>query len=588
MDTRKYRAKTTKEALSRISRELGPDAVIVNQRKVKDPDGSIWFEVIAAPRDIEATASEAAPNFWQFILKNKLIIAGGLAALIVFALLIVAAVVFWPRTEAPGKNASDVTAIDGEAQKEARDRAEKPVSFPTPKASIAVLPFADLSPERDQEYFCDGLADELINKLVRLKDLRVPARTSAFFFRGKDVDARQIGEKLNVEHVLEGSVRKSGDRLKITVQLVNTEDGYHLWSNSYDGELKDIFELQEEIAAVVVDELRLKLVGKEESLLKKRCTDNVEAYNLYLKGRFFWDKRNEEGLKKALEYFQEAIEIDPDYALAYAGLAEVYAVSIPSYGRLDPKESYIKAKEFVLKALTLDSELPDAYSILGIIYKRLDRDWAGAEKALLRAIELDTKNAIARQRYGNYLFNVGRFEESRVELQYALELDPLSMTININYGFYLFFVRKYEAAIIQYKKVLELNPKHPDTHALIALCYWKLGKHDDAFAFLKKTFLLLGIAREQVSKSEREYRQGGISVVWRYLADYFVGKSDLGFRAALCYAAAGDKDKTLTWLERAVDNYDPFVQRIKASPMFDFVRADPRFEMLIKKIGLTE
>ncbi|GAF74993.1 unnamed protein product, partial [marine sediment metagenome] len=276
------------------------------------------------------------------------------------------------------------------------------VPVPSYKHSIAVLPFDDLSPQKDQEYFCDGLAEELINRLNNIESLRVPARTSAFSFKGKELDLQEIGNKLNVEMLLEGSVQKAGNKLRITVRLVKVADGYPLWSEKYERDEKDIFALQDEISLAIVDNMRIKLLGREKANIVKRYTEDIEAYNLYLQGLFFWNRRTEEDLKKAINYFEQAIEVDHNYALAYAGLADSYSI-LPEYSNIPPKEVYPKAKELALKALEIDNTLAEAHVSLGLIKRRYDYDWVAAEREYKRALELNPGHAIAHY---NYAYNL--------------------------------------------------------------------------------------------------------------------------------------------------------------------------------------
>jgi len=270
------------------------------------------------------------------------------------------------------------------------------------KPSIAVLPFRDMSPQKDQDYFCEGMAEELINALTKIEGLHVAARTSAFQFKGKDLNVRRIGEELGVKTVLEGSVRKAGNRLRITAQLINISDGYHIWSDKYDRDIEDIFAIQDEISLAIVDNLKLKLLKKEKAQLMKRYTEDQEAYSLYLKGRYFWNRRYEGGLLKGIEYFQKAIEKDPSFAPAYAGIADCYCL-MGMYNWNPPKEAYPKAKAATLRALEIDDTLPEAHASLGWIKMFYDWDWAAAERAFQRAIELNPNYATAHNWYAMFL-----------------------------------------------------------------------------------------------------------------------------------------------------------------------------------------
>ena len=302
-----------------------------------------------------------------------------------------------------------------------------PKEFKTPttfkekwKNSIAVLPFTNMSADPEQEYFCDGIAEELINALTQIKDLRVVARTSAFSFKGKDTNIEEIGKKLKVDKVLEGSVRKAGNRLRITAQLINVEDGYHLWSECYDRDLDDVFAIQDEVTLAIVDHMKVKLLGKEKQSLTKRPTDNTEAYQLYLKGRYFCYKRTSEGYKKAMEFYNKAIEIDPEFALSYAGLAYVYT-SLGFFGLRRPKEVFSKAKSLCKRAIEIDKNLAPAYWGLSAVSLYYDWDWAAAEKGCKKAIELNPGDAFSYWRYALYLGCMGRLDEAIREMKKSRE-----------------------------------------------------------------------------------------------------------------------------------------------------------------------
>jgi TolB-like protein/Tfp pilus assembly protein PilF len=368
--------------------------------------------------------------------------------------------------------------------------AGQPPAAETMQASIAVLPFVDMSPQKDQEYFCDGMAEELINALTKLEGLRVVSRTSAFQFKGKAFDIRKIGEQLNVASVLEGSVRKTGDRLRITAQLINVVDGFHLWSEKYDREMKDVFDIQDEISRAIVDALKIKLVGEAATRLVKRYTENLEAYTLYLKGRYYWNKRTEPGLTKGIEYFEKAITKDPGYALAYAGLADCYNV-ISHYGAVPPKASVPKAKIAAIKALEIDDALVEAHTSLAFALYNYDFAWLAAEKEFQRAIALNPNYATAHHWYAIYLATRGRLEEAIAEMQRARELDPLSLIINTEVGWMLYFGRHYNQAIEQYQKTLEMDPSFAVAHWGLGLAYQQKAMPQEAIAEFQKAIFCL-------------------------------------------------------------------------------------------------
>ncbi len=310
--------------------------------------------------------------------------------------------------------------------------------------SIAVLPFKNISADADNEYLCDGLAEEILNALSKIEQLKVAARTSSFSFKGKNAGIDEIGKALNVKTVLEGSVRKSDNRLRITAQLIDTLDGYHLWSERYDCDVKDLFDLQDEITLAVVSALKVKLLGQEKAAIMKRYTDNTEVYELYLKGRYclnndFLNKGTQNEVQKAIGYFEGAIGIDENYAPAFAGLADAYT-RLASSGEAPsaPIETMPKARKAAEKALALDSELPEAHSALGITLCVFDYDFAGAEREYKLAIEFDPNYAGAHARYAGLLACLGRYEEAETELRRALEIDPLSFSVKMQYCQFLF------------------------------------------------------------------------------------------------------------------------------------------------------
>jgi len=325
------------------------------------------------------------------------------------------------------------------------------------KTSIAVLPFKNMSADPEQEYFCDGLAEELINALTQIKDLRVVARTSAFSFKGKDLDIREIGRKLDVETMLEGSVRKAGNRLRITAQLINVADGYHLWSERFDRELADIFTIQDEISLAITEKMKLELLGEEKERMVKRYTEDLEAYNLYLKGLYFRRMLSADRVNKGIEYFNMAIKKDPDYALAYAGLAYAYMV-LTWYAAVPPEENFQKAKQAALKALELDDQLAEAHESLATVSSYLEGNWESARKEFKRAIELNPGYAWAQFHHAMILMFQARFDEAIKEIQSALELDPLNVAFNRNLGAGYFRAGQLENAIKILQRTIEMDP----------------------------------------------------------------------------------------------------------------------------------
>ncbi len=457
------------------------------------------------------------------------------------------------------------------------------------KSSIAVLPFADLSPQKDQEYFCDGMAEELINALTKVKDLRVVARTSAFSFKGEKMDVREIGKKLDVETVLEGSVRKAGNRLRITSQLINVSDGYHLWSEKYDRDMEDIFAIQDEVTLAIVDTLKVKLLGGEKVELTKRYTENLEAYNLNLKGRHFLKHYTKEGLKKSLESFQQAIEKDPKYAMAYVGIATYYN-NLGFYNFVPPKKAFPNAKEAAEKAIKIDDSLVEAHTALGFFKMMYEWDWEGAEKEHKQAIELNPSNASSRNMYAHYLWIMGRFEESLEEKKQAKELNRCSRNETQTRATILWTGRQYDRSIEEYKKLLEMSPDYYTARFWMAFPYAFKGMHDEAIATIEKAMTVSG---------------GGAPLMWTAIGFIYsvTGKKDEAKKVlnqmleqskksyiapwmiTAVYAGLGQKDKAFEWLEKSFKERDHWLTYLKTSPLVDNLRSDPRFPKMLKRMG---
>jgi len=458
------------------------------------------------------------------------------------------------------------------------------------KPSIAVLSFADLSPNKDLEYLCDGLAEELINALSQIKDLKVVARTSAFSFKGKEIDIREIGKKLNVDTLLEGSVRKAGNRLRIAVQLVNVADGYHLWSEKFDRSVEDTFAIQDEISLAIIDKLKVKLLGKEKANLLKRHTHDLEAHNLYLRGRWFWNKRSEDGLKKAIEYFKLAIEKDPNYALAYAGVADSYYV-LPYYSFLRPKEVYPKAKDAVMKALEIDETLGEAHTSLAAMLRAYEWDWVSAEKEFKRAIQLNPNYATAHHWYGYYLLIMARFDEAIEKIEIALELDPLSPVINLDAGEVYFNARQYDRAMAQFQKTIEMDPNFSYAHWGRGKIYLEKSKYEEALSEFQKekglggwnTYLESWIGIAYAKMGQRGKAQELLDNLLERSKQVYISPYGL----AMLYFALGEDDQGFAWLDKAYEEREYWLCYINVERLFDNIRSDPRFRAFLKKIGFS-
>ncbi|MGD9141670.1 MAG: protein kinase [bacterium] len=454
-------------------------------------------------------------------------------------------------------------------------------------ASLAVMPFRDMSPEKDQEYFCDGMAEEIINALVKVDGLRVAALTSSFQFKGRDLDIREIGEKLNVGTVLEGSVRKAGNRLRVTVQLVNVSDGYHIWSERYDREMEDVFEIQDEISTSIAEKLKLRFAGEQRRQPADRATQNLEAYNLYLKGRFYWNKRTDEGITKGIECFKQAIEKDPTYAPAYAGLADSYTMleSMPSSERLP------KGRAAALKALELDEGLAEAYVSLGWISFGYEWDVRAALKHFHKALELNPNYATAHQWYGLILMNIGRTDEAIREAERARELDPLSIIINAAVGVIYFYTGDYDVAEEELERVLEMDPGFGPAHVILGWMHAVRGDYERAIEELRAGLEAVGDPRaaEVLEEGFRESGyEGAIRAMREHVLEETTTSGNPNMLAAEYSAMLGEQDLALEYLERAMEARENELVFIRVTPGLDKIRSDPRYLEILKRIGLSD
>ena len=455
---------------------------------------------------------------------------------------------------------------------------------------IAVLPFEDMSPQKDQEYFCDGISEELINRLAKLSGFRVTARTSAFSFKGKNLDIPSIGKKLKVDIILEGSVRKEGNKLRITAQLITVSDGFHLWSETYNRRMEDVFAIQDEISLSIVERLKVSLLKKERSKLKLRHTKSVEAYNLYLKGRYYWNKRSEEAFQKGMEHFQLAIERDPNYALAYAGIADCY-ILLQVYAYLSPKEALPKARAAAEKALEINSSMAEAHTSLAWVKWSYDLDRSAGEKEFKRVLELNPSYATGHHWYAIYLTAMGRHDESLAQIKQAQELDPLSLMISIDVGFVLFYGRKDDLAIEQYQKTIEMDKSFVVSYWRLAMIYAQKEMYNEALVMTQNMKKLLG-DNDPLFLTTLGYvyslsgKRDEAKKVLKELSELSKQRYISPLRIALIYMGLGQKDQTFKWLEKAYEERDFWMTLIKTAPPFERLRSDPRFKKLLKKMNL--
>jgi serine/threonine-protein kinase len=460
-----------------------------------------------------------------------------------------------------------------------------------PRPSIAVLPFVDMSPQKDQEYFCDGMAEELISGLTRLDGLNVAARTSALQLKKRGYDIAEIGKRLKVQTVLDGSIRKAGDRLRISAQLVNVADGYHLWSAKYDRDMDDIFAIQDEISLTIVDKLKVRLLGEERSRLTKRDTENQEAYNLYLKGRYFWNRRYEGGLQKAIEHFQQAIEKDPGFALAYSGLADGFAM-LGTYSFLPSKKAFTMAKNAALKALEIDDSLAEAVTSMAYINMFYDWDWEVAESGYKRAIEFDPHYASAHEWYGMLLGITGRYDESIDEMKNALVLDPLGLIINAMTGWAYHCLEQYDEAIEHYNKTIEMDPNFTLAYFFRGFAYIKKSMYQESIRSQQKFVELTGGSQTAVGALGFSYASSGDSDKAYEILDRLnklaTKKHVSPIYISLIHEALGEKEQALENLERAFLEREPFVILINCWHMFESLTSDPRHAELLRKLKLDK
>jgi len=441
-----------------------------------------------------------------------------------------------------------------------------------------------MSADPEQEYFCEGLAEEFINALTKFDDLRVVARTSAFSFKDKDLDIREIGRKLNVERVLEGSVRKAGNRLRITAQLINVADGYHVWSERFDREMEDVFEIQDEISQAVADKMRL-LGGVEEGM-SKCCTKDLEAYNLYLKGIYWRRMLTVDRVSKSIEYFQRAIERDPGFSLAYAAMGYAYQV-LYFYSPTPTRDYYLKAKENALKALEIDNSLAAGHEAYGVVVGYLEFDWKRSEEEFRRALQLNPGYAWAHFHLANiYLFQ-RRYSDALKESEKANRYDPMNVTFKRIHGLILFRSGRLDEAEEIFVRTIEIDPFLPALHSLLGLLYLKQEKYEEALAFIKKDTFARGVLDLQIGTVYA--RMGKREEALQILNDSLQrSKSEFisPYYMAVLHFALGEIDEGFEWLEKGYAENDGWMISVKVDFLLDGIRDDPRYKALLKKMNM--
>jgi serine/threonine-protein kinase len=458
-----------------------------------------------------------------------------------------------------------------------------------PIDSIAVLPLVNTSGDPNTEYLSDGISEALINSLTELQQLRVIARSTAFRYKGKEVDPQAVGRDLNVRAVLMGRVRQMGDTLNIQVDLVDATTGAQLWGGEYERKISDVLVVKQDIAREVTEKLRLRLSGEEQKQLIKRDTTNAEAYQLYLKGRYHLNRLTDEGFMKGRDYFQQAIDRDPNYALAYVGLADAYTM-LSGFNVLSPKDAYPRAKEAAMKALGLDDKLAEAHTSLGAVKFFYDWDWASAEREFRRAIEINPGYSDAHQMYSYHLSAVGRLDEALAEMRRAQELDPLSIAKIAGMGEIFNHKRQYDQAIEQYQKALEMDPNSGFVHWALGNVYVQKGMYAEAIAEYQKAIPLSGDSPDEPAALGYAYALSGKRHEAQELIDELKERSKRRYISptviAFIYAGLGEKDQAFALLDKAYDERDSILVLLKVEPAFNNLRSDPRFAELMRRVGL--
>lgn len=454
--------------------------------------------------------------------------------------------------------------------------------------SLAVLPFKPIGAGEGDEYLGLGMADALITKLSNIKEINIRPTSAVRKYGQQNQDPVAAGRELKVEAVIEGSVQRVGDQIRVTVQLVSVRDGVPMWAEKFDEGFTNIFTVQDRISEQVTQALTLSLSSVEKELLTKRYTENSEAYQLYVKGRYFWNKRTVEGLKKGIGYFNEAVAKDPSYALAYVGLADSYSL-LSDYGGLPPKEAYPQAKRAAIRAVELDDRLAEAHATLAYIKTGYDWDWRGAEEGFRRAIELNPNYETAHQWYAEYLSGMGRHQEAIAEIRRAREINPLSLIINAVEVSVLCIAREYDQGISQGQKALEMDPNFAEVYEYLKRCYDQKGMYKEAVAARQMRRKLAG-HDDKLTPALREAAAATTArAYWqkRLAQDLVESKRELsvGFELAEIYAQLGEKDQAFAWLEKAFEERSFMMLYLKTVPTLDPLRSDPRYADLLRRVG---
>ena len=467
---------------------------------------------------------------------------------------------------------------------------------PPRKLMLAVLPFDNLSGNPREDYFCEGLTEEIITEAACLNSekLGVIARTSVLKYKDEKKDVREIGAELDADYILEGSVRRQGERARISAQLVQVSDQSHLWAETYQRGVRDVLGLQSEIARKIAEAIDVKLARRRQGPLGRPRHPHSEAYQAYLKGRFFWNKRTERDIKRAIEFFQEAIELEANYALAYSGLADAYHMLGSSYvaSSVRPREAFPKARTAALKALEIDDTLAEAHASLAAVLGGYEWDWQGWRRECRRALELNPSYATARQWYAEILAALGCLEEALEEIGRAREVDPLSAAVNATAAWLLYFSRQYEQAIAQCERTIELHPSFPQVHLYLGLAREQIGQWKGAFAEFARASELSSRAPETVAAPGHTYgllgKRREAETVLGQLRELSRRKYVSSYLPAKIHAALGEKDEAFAALDRAMEERSDWLVFLKVDPCLDPLRQDLRFRKLLRRVRLSE
>jgi eukaryotic-like serine/threonine-protein kinase len=455
--------------------------------------------------------------------------------------------------------------------------------------SLAVLPLANLSGDANQEYFAEGMTEALITDLSKIKALKVISRTSVMRYKGTNKPLPEIARELGVDGIIEGSVLRSGDRVRITAQLINAANDTHVWAENFDRDLRDVLTLQSEVARAIAQEIRVAVTPAEQKQLASARTVNPEAHELYLKGRYYWWKRRPVEMAKAIEAFEQAIALDPNYAAAYAGLADAYSISIDN-GFLPPEAGKVKAKGAALKAVALDDSLAEAHVALALVYDNYDWDWTRSEAEYRRAIALNPNSAIAQFLYASILNSLGRHEEAIAANRRALELDPLATRINAYFAFVLYCAHRYDDAITASQKTLALEPDDGMAHMVLGETYLQKGMHAQALVELEALSRAFGGYPACCGPLARAYVAAGQTDKARRLVERWIAESKRGYKSPYAiaegYVGLGNDDQVFAWLEKAYQQRDPQLASGTVDPVWDRFRSDPRFVDLLHRMNL--